>query len=132
MSIVFECLSMVIHCARLRLLILSHHRGCMYICSIRHCGALIVQADRRGATSLPVCFTSAHAGVFRWVWAAAVGLRAAACMVVAGATDGCAVGAVGAFTAAVGTADLAAADGVLAGCSATSTLGCVSGLTASG
>ena len=91
-----------------------------------------MRADRRGATSLPVCFTSAHAGVFHWVCAAAVGLQAAACMVVAGATDGCAVGAVGAFTAAVGTADLAAADGVLAGCSATSTLGCVSGLTASG
>ena len=87
-----------------------------------------MRADRRGVTSLPVCFTSAHAGVFHWVWAAAVGLQAAACMVVAG----CAVGAVGAFTAAVGTADLAAADGVLAGCSATSTLGCVSGFTAFG
>ena len=54
-----------------------------------------------------------------------------ACRCVAGAADGCAMGAVGAFTAAVGTACLAAANGVLAGCSATPTLGCVSGLTAS-
>ena len=117
---------MVIHCVWLRLLILSHHRGCIYMCLIRHCGALIVQADRLGVTSvLPVCCTSAQAGVFRWVQAAAVGLRAAACMGVAGATDGCAVEAVGAFTAAAG-------DGVLTGCAVTSTLGCVSGLTASG
>ena len=37
-------------------------------------------------------------------------------MGVAGATDGCAARAVGAFTAAVGTAYLAAADGVQTGC----------------
>ena len=35
-------------------------------------------------------------GVFCWVWVAAVGLQAAACLGVAGATDGCTVGAVGA------------------------------------
>ena len=51
---------------------------------------------------------------------------------VVGATDGGAVGAVDAFTAAVGTACLAAADGVLTGCSTTSTFGSMSGLTASG
>ena len=60
-----------------------------------------------------------------------LGFGAAAHMGVAGATDDCAVGAVGAFTAVVGTAGLAAVDGVLAGWSVTSTLGCVSGLTAS-
>ena len=49
------------------------------------------------------------------MWAVTVVLWAAACMGV--------VGAVGDFTAAVDTASLAAADGVLAGCSATSTLG---------
>ena len=53
---------------------------------------------------LPVCCTSTDAGVFSWVWAAAVGLQATACRGVLGATDGCAVGAVGTFTAAVGTA----------------------------
>ena len=63
--------------------------------------------------------------------AAAKGLWAAACMGVAGEKDGCAVGAVGAFTGTVGTACLAAVDGVLTGCSATSTLGCVYVLTAS-
>ena len=56
---------------------------------------------------------SAHAGIFCWVWAAAVGLQAAACMGVVGATDGCVMGAVGAFTAAVSSDCLAAADGVL-------------------
>ena len=79
---------------RLHLLILSHHRGCIYISSIRRGGALLVRADRPGATSvLPVCCTSAHAGVFRWVRAAAVGLRAAACLGVAGATVGYSAGA---------------------------------------
>ena len=34
-------------------------------------------------------------GVFRWVRVAAIGLRAAAYLGVAGATDGCTVGAVG-------------------------------------
>ena len=59
---------------------------------------------------LPVCYTSADAGVFYWVWAAAVGLQVSACRVVAGA-------GVGVFTAVVGTACLAAAaDGVLTGC----------------
>ena len=66
-------------------------------------------------------------GVFRWVQVAAVGLRAAACLGVAGATDGCTVGAVGACCSC--TAEV---DGVVTGCPATSTLGCMSGLTASG
>ena len=52
------------------------------------------------------------------VQAAAVGLWTAAFRDVAGATDGCAVGAVGAFTVVIYTVCLAAADGVLAGCSA--------------
>ena len=48
-------------------------------------------------TVLPVSgCTSAVAGVFHWVRVAAVGLQAAACLGVAGATDGCAVVAVGA------------------------------------
>ena len=34
-------------------------------------------------------------GVFRWVWVAAVGLQAAACLGVVGATDGCTAEAVG-------------------------------------
>ena len=53
------------------------------MCSIRHCGALLTQPDRRGATTdLPVGgWTSALAGVFRWVQVAAVGLWAAACLV---------------------------------------------------
>ena len=124
---------MIIHCAWLYLLILSHHCGCIYMCLTRHCGALIVQADQQGATSvLPVCCMSAKADVFYWVWAATVGLQAAACRSVTGAIDGCAMEAVRAFRAAVGTACLAAADGVLTGCSATSTLGCVSDLIASG
>ena len=65
-------------------------------------------------------------GVFCWVWVAAVGLQAAACLGVAGATDGCTTGAVGACCTA------SEVDGVVMGCPATSTLGCVSGLTASG
>ena len=74
---------------------------------------------------LPVCCTSADAGVCRALGCSLQG--------VVGATDGCAVGAVGTFTAAVGTACLAAAaDGMLAGCSGTSTLECMSDLTASG
>ena len=67
-------------------------------------------------------------GVFRWVRVAAVGLRAAACLGVAGATDGCTAGAVGACCSCTASE----VDGVVTGCQATSTLGCVSGLTASG
>ena len=70
----------------------------IYICSMRHCGTLLTRPDRRGATSvLPVggC-TSVVTGVFRWVWVAAVGLRAATCLGIAGATGGCTAGAVGA------------------------------------
>ena len=95
---------------------------------------MIVQPDRKGATLvLLVCCTSVDAGVFHWVQAAAVGLQAAAWRGVVGTTDGYAVGAMGTFTAAVGTVCLAAAaNGVLVGCSVTSTLGCMSGLTASG
>ena len=76
-------------------------------------------------TVLPVCgCTSAVACVTHWVQAAALGLWAAACLCVAGITDGCAVGAVG--------ADCTASEvyGVV-GCPATSTLVCMSGLTAS-
>ena len=57
---------------------------------------------------------------------AAVGLWAAACLGVAGATDGCTVGVVGACCTA------SEFDGVVAGCPATSILGCMSELTASG
>ena len=53
-------------------------------------------------------------------------------MGVLGATDSCAVGSEDVLIAAVGTVWLAAADGVLTGCLATSTLGCMFGLTASG
>ena len=60
------------------------------------------------------------------MWVAAVGLRAAACLGVAGATGGCTAGAVGAYCTA------AVVDGVVTGCPATSTLVCVSGLTAFG
>ena len=49
-------------------------------------------------------------GVFRWVWVAAVGLWAAACLGVAGATGGCTVGAVGACCTA------SEVDGVVTGC----------------
>ena len=100
----------------------------IYICSIRHCGALLTQPDRRGVTSVLLVsgWTSVVAGVFRWVRVAAVGLQAAACLGVAGATDGCTAGAVGACCTA------SEVDGVVTGCPATSTLGCMSGLTASG
>ena len=57
---------------------------------------------------------------------AAVGLWAAACLAVVGATDGCAVGAVGAHLTA------SEVDGVVTGCPATSTLECMSGLITSG
>ena len=102
----------------------------IYICSIRCCGALLTRTDQRGATSvLPVDgWTSVVTGVFRWVRVAAVGLWAAACLGVAGATDGCTVGAVGACCSCTASE----VDGVVTGCPATSTLGCVSGLTASG
>ena len=67
-------------------------------------------------------------GVFRWVWVAAVGLWAAACLGVAGATGGCTVGAVGVCCSCTASE----VDGVVIGYQATSTLGCVSCLTASG
>ena len=67
-------------------------------------------------------------GVFRWVWVAAVGLRAAACLGVVGATGGCTAGAVGVCCSCTASE----VDGVVIGCPATSTLGCMSGLTASG
>ena len=62
----------------------------IYICSIRCCGALLTQPDRQGVISvLPVGgWTSVVTGVFHWMWVAAVGLQAAACLGVAGATDG--------------------------------------------
>ena len=67
-------------------------------------------------------------GVFRLVRVAAVGLQAAACLGVVGATDGCTMGAVGACCSCTASE----VDGVVIGCPATSTLGCMSGLTASG
>ena len=102
----------------------------IYICSIRHCGALLTRPERRGATTvLPVGgWTSVLTGVFCWVQVAAVGLWAAACLGVAGATYGCTAGAVGACC----NCTAYEVDGVVTGCPATSTLGCMSGLTASG
>ena len=80
-------------------------------------------------TVLPVGgLTSAVAGVFHWVWIAAVGLRATACLGVVGATDAHTVGAVGTCCSCTASE----VDGVVTGCPPTSTLGCVSGLTASG
>ena len=67
-------------------------------------------------------------GVFRWVWVAAVGLRAVACLGVVGAKGGSTVGAVDACCSCTASE----VDGVVIGCPATSTLGCMSGLTASG
>ena len=69
----------------------------IYICSIRHCGALLIRPDQRGATSvLPVSGgTSAIAGVFRWVWVAAVGHQAVACLGVVGTTGICTARTVG-------------------------------------
>ena len=101
----------------------------IYICSIRRCGALLTQPDRRGVTTvLPVGgWTSVAAGVFRWVQVAAVGLQAAACLGVVGATDSCTAGAVGACCSCTASE----VDGVVTGCPATSTLVCVSDLTAS-
>ena len=98
------------------------------MCSIRHCGALLTRPDWRSVTSvLPVSgLTSVVTGIFRWVRVAAVGLRAAACLGVAGATDGCTVGAVGACCSCTASE----VDGVVMGCPATSTLKCVLGLTA--
>ena len=57
---------------------------------------------------------------------AAVGLQDAACLGVAGATDDYIVGAVGTCCTA------SEVDGVVTGCPATSILGCMLGLTASG
>ena len=85
--------------------------------------------DQQGVTSvLPVsgCI-SAVAGVFYWVWVTAVGLQAEACLDVVGATDGCAVGAVGALIS-----EQVGVDRVATGCRATSTLVFMSDLTASG
>ena len=98
--------------------VLSHRHGC-YISVMRRCGALVTRVDRRGVTTVfaPVFWvTSAGAGVFRWVRAAAEGLRAAAGWGVAGATGGCAAVASGA-----GDDGSVTAIGV-----------CLSGLTASG
>ena len=67
-------------------------------------------------------------GAFHWMQVAAVGLWAAACLGVAGATDGYAAGAVCASC----NCTASEVDGVVTGCPTTSTLGCVSGLTASG
>ena len=46
------------------------------------CGALLTRPDRRGVTSFLLVggCTTVVTGVFRWVWVAAVGLRAAACL----------------------------------------------------
>ena len=102
----------------------------IYICSIRHCGALLTWPDWWGAISvLPVggC-TSVVTGVFHWVRVTAVGLRAAACLGVVGATGGCTAGAVGACCSCTASE----VDGVVIFCPATLTLWCVSGLTASG
>ena len=100
----------------------------IYICSIRHCGALLTWPDWWGSTTvLPVGgWTSVVTVVFHWVRVAAVGLWAAACLGVAGVTDGCTAGAVGACCTA------SEVDWVVTGCPATSTLVYVSGLTASG
>ena len=65
---------------------------------------------------------------FHGVWVAAIGLPASACLGVAGATNGCTVGAVGNCCSCTASE----VDGVVTGCPATSTLVCVSGLTASG
>ena len=102
----------------------------IYICSIRHCGTLLTQPDRWGTTTVLLVggWTSAVAGAFHWVWVAAAGLWAAACLGVAGATDGCTAGAVGACCSCTASE----VDGVVTGCPATSTLGYMSGLTASG
>ena len=97
----------------------------IYICSIRCCGALLTRPDQRGAKSvLPVggC-TSAVTGVFHWVRVAAVGFGLQLAWVlqeqqmVVGTCCSCTASEV---------------DGVVTGCPATSTLGWVSGLTASG
>ena len=57
---------------------------------------------------------------------AAVGFQAAACLGVVEATDGCTAGVVGACCTA------SEVEGVMTGCPATSTLRCMSCLTASG
>ena len=62
------------------------------------------------------------------MWVAAVGLWAVACLGVVGATDGHTVGAVGVCCSCIAFE----VDGVVTSCPATSTLGCMSGLTASG
>ena len=62
---------------------------------------------------------SAGAGVICWMWVAAVGLQATACLDVVGATDGCTVGAVGACCTA------SEFEGKVTGGPATSTLVCM-------
>ena len=52
----------------------------------------ITRLVRCGISSVGSGFTSAGAGVIHWLQVAAVGLWAAACLGVTGATDGCAVG----------------------------------------
>ena len=110
------------------LLILSHCRGCIYIYSIKCCGALLAWPDQGGATSvLPVSgCTSADADVIHWIQVAAVWLWDAVCLGVVGATHGCAMGTMGTCWSATEV------DGVVMDCPATSTLECMSGLTASG
>ena len=94
----------------------------IYICSIRHCGALLTWPDQQGATKVLLVsgWTSVVTDVFCLVWVAAVGLWAAACLGVAGAVGACC------------SCTVSEVDGVVTGCPATSTLVCVSGLTASG
>ena len=70
--------------------------------------------------------SSAVAGVICWTWVAAIGFQATACFGVVGATDGCAVGAVGACHT------VSEVEVVVMSCLATSTLVCMSGLIASG
>ena len=112
-SHVFKCLLILIHCVWMHLLILWYHCGCIYICLIRCCGALLTWPDQWGATSVLLVSgcTSAVAGVFHWVWVTALGLWAAACLGVVGATDGCTC------------CTASEVDGVVMGCPATSTLG---------
>ena len=68
-----------------------------YICSIRHCGALMTWPDQWSVTIVLLVggWTSVVTVVFCWVRVTAVGLQTTACLGVVGATDGCTVGAVG-------------------------------------
>ena len=62
--------------------------------------------------------TSAVSGAFHWIWVAALGLWSAACLGIVGAVGACCTAS--------------EVDGVVTGCPVTSTLGCMSDLTASG